>query len=354
MGYTSRPGSPKQDLDNTQQNPGSTNQAAPPPQAPPAESIANQGTANSTAQGSARKKNYSASTGGNPEGPSREEKDATYAAQCNATKNSILLTFRPNVVGKAYEGGPDAFKALDPLTQKAEAARLIAENPRTGNKKLESEGKPLNSEPQEALRRQIMEVDDTIKDANDFLKKNSIKGEAARTAFRTSAVINVTSHIMGNGDGPKDPAASAAYYITGRTENTPADAKGKARNLDSLIAEAQIKIGKPETHEGTKKNLGIEIAAIEAFKAAGYFTGKKYMPVVGVDATDAGRDALKQGTLLGTVLNDATNQGQATYDLAAQLATKAAIKTVAPLANKDGKPDANGHYIWVPYQMVTK
>jgi len=101
-------------------------------------------------------------------------------------------------------------------------------------------------------------------------------------------------------------------------------------------------------------NDDMALGAIEALKAAGYFTGSKYMPVVGVDATPPALDALKQGTLLGTVLNDAVNQGKATYDLAAQLGAQKPIKTVAPLANKDGKADPNGHYVWVPYQMVTK
>jgi methyl-galactoside transport system substrate-binding protein len=79
------------------------------------------------------------------------------------------------------------------------------------------------------------------------------------------------------------------------------------------------------------------------------------MPVVGVDATPPALDALAQGTLLGTVLNDATRQGQATFDLAYSLGTgKPAATDVAPLANADGAPDPKGHYIWVPYVKVTK
>jgi methyl-galactoside transport system substrate-binding protein len=101
-------------------------------------------------------------------------------------------------------------------------------------------------------------------------------------------------------------------------------------------------------------NDDMALGAIEALKAAGYFKGGKFMPVVGVDATPPALDALAQGTLLGTVLNDATGQGTATYDLAASLAAgKAGATKVAALANKDGKADAKGHYIWVPYQMVT-
>ena len=102
-------------------------------------------------------------------------------------------------------------------------------------------------------------------------------------------------------------------------------------------------------------NDDMALGAIEALKAAGYNKGgSKYIPVVGVDATPPALDALEQGTLLGTVLNDAVGQGTATYDLAASLASgKSASTKVAKLADKDGKSAANGHYIWVPYQMVT-
>jgi methyl-galactoside transport system substrate-binding protein len=101
-------------------------------------------------------------------------------------------------------------------------------------------------------------------------------------------------------------------------------------------------------------NDDMALGAIEALKAAGYFKGDKYMPVVGVDATPPALDALEQGTLLGTVLNDAKRQGQATFELALSLASgKAAATSVAPLADANGKPDPKGKYIWVPYAKVT-
>ncbi len=101
-------------------------------------------------------------------------------------------------------------------------------------------------------------------------------------------------------------------------------------------------------------NDDMALGAIEACKAAGYFKGGKFMPIVGVDATPPALDALEQGTLLGTVLNDAVGQGTATYDLAAALAMgKAPATKAGKLADKDGKADAKGHYVWVPYQMVT-
>jgi methyl-galactoside transport system substrate-binding protein len=94
-------------------------------------------------------------------------------------------------------------------------------------------------------------------------------------------------------------------------------------------------------------NDDMALGAIEALRQDGYFSGKKFMPVVGVDATAPALQALEQGTLLGTVLNDAKNQGKATFDLSYALASgKPANSTTWKLT--DGK------YVWVPYQKVTK
>ncbi len=103
-------------------------------------------------------------------------------------------------------------------------------------------------------------------------------------------------------------------------------------------------------------NDDMALGAIEALKAAGYFKDKKYMPVVGVDATPPALDALEQGFLLGTVLNDAEKQGLATFELSNALATGAKeIKTsAAPLASADGAANPSGKYVWVPYVKVTK
>jgi methyl-galactoside transport system substrate-binding protein len=95
-------------------------------------------------------------------------------------------------------------------------------------------------------------------------------------------------------------------------------------------------------------NDDMALGAIEALKAAGYFVDGKYMPVVGVDATAPALEALKNGTLLGTVLNDAVNQGAATFNLAYALATGLDLN-----AENVGFELVDGRYIWVPYQKVT-
>lgn len=96
-------------------------------------------------------------------------------------------------------------------------------------------------------------------------------------------------------------------------------------------------------------NDDMALGAIEALKAAGYFKGGKFMPVVGVDATAPALQALEEGTLLGTVLNDAKNQGQATFNLAYELA-----QGKTPTDASVGYAITDGKYVWVPYQKVTK
>ena len=96
-------------------------------------------------------------------------------------------------------------------------------------------------------------------------------------------------------------------------------------------------------------NDDMALGAIEALKASGYFKGGKYMPVVGVDATAPALKALAEGTLLGTVLNDARNQGKATFNLAYVLAQKK-----VPNKANTGYTITDGKYVWVAYKKITK
>jgi methyl-galactoside transport system substrate-binding protein len=96
-------------------------------------------------------------------------------------------------------------------------------------------------------------------------------------------------------------------------------------------------------------NDDMALGAIEALKAAGYFKGNKYMPVIGVDATAPALKALEDGTLLGTVLNDAKNQGKATLMLSVVLA-----KGETPNKDNTGYEISDGKYVWVPYKKITK
>lgn len=67
-------------------------------------------------------------------------------------------------------------------------------------------------------------------------------------------------------------------------------------------------------------NDGMALGAIQSLNAAGYFEGDKFMPVVGVDAIPDALEQIKAGKMVGTVLNDAKNQGKATFELAYNVA----------------------------------
>lgn len=96
-------------------------------------------------------------------------------------------------------------------------------------------------------------------------------------------------------------------------------------------------------------NDDMALGAIEALKAVGYFKDDKYVPVVGVDATAPALKALEDGTMLGTVLNDAKNQGRATFMLSYVLG-----EGKNPTKENTGYDITDGKYIWVPYAKVTK
>ena len=91
------------------------------------------------------------------------------------------------------------------------------------------------------------------------------------------------------------------------------------------------------------------LGAIDALKAAGWFSGGRYMPVVGVDATEPALGALRQGALLGTVLNDAINQGRATWKLVRLLYDKQPIT-----AENLGYTMDSFHRVYVASQKITR
>jgi len=96
-------------------------------------------------------------------------------------------------------------------------------------------------------------------------------------------------------------------------------------------------------------NDEMALGAIEALKAAGYFSDGRTIPVVGVDATGAAREALLEGTLLGTVLNNAEAQGNAALSLALLLMEG------KPLSEEDFPyPLGEKPYLWIPSEIVTR
>lgn len=106
-------------------------------------------------------------------------------------------------------------------------------------------------------------------------------------------------------------------------------------------------------------NDDMALGAIEALKAEGYNTGdeSKFIPVVGVDATAPALEAMGNGSLLGTVLNDAQNQGTATINITAAAARGQKVNKDSigyEVTDAAGNVVEDGKYVWVPYVKVTK
>lgn len=104
----------------------------------------------------------------------------------------------------------------------------------------------------------------------------------------------------------------------------------------------------PENIEAViANNDEMALGAVEALKAQDYNKGDPamYIPVVGVDANASALDAMDKGEMLGTVLNDADNQGISAVRLAAALAAGKDISTI-------GYTITDNKYIWIPYQKV--
>lgn len=127
-------------------------------------------------------------------------------------------------------------------------------------------------------------------------------------------------------------------------------------NWDKVLATDKMKgfiasVGLDAIEAVMANNDDMALGAIEALKAEGYNTGdpKRFIPVVGVDATAPALEAMSKGALLGTSLNDAKNQGTAAVNIAAAAARGKPVDKAGI-----GYPVAEGKYVWIPYVKVTR
>jgi inositol transport system substrate-binding protein len=93
-------------------------------------------------------------------------------------------------------------------------------------------------------------------------------------------------------------------------------------------------------------NDAMALGAVEALKAKGM--DPTSIPIVGIDATVDGIQAIKDGTLAMTVFQDANGQGYG--------AVKAAVNLIEGKAINDGtnyETDETGNICWVPFEPVT-
>ena len=90
-------------------------------------------------------------------------------------------------------------------------------------------------------------------------------------------------------------------------------------------------------------NDSMAMGAIESMQANGADFSK--IPVMGVDATDDGKAAIKAGTMAFTVFQDGNGQGKAAVEAATALAKGGTV------ANIEGATDDH-MYVWVPFEAV--
>ena len=97
-------------------------------------------------------------------------------------------------------------------------------------------------------------------------------------------------------------------------------------------------------------NDNMAMGAVQACINNGYNSGdpEKFVPIVGIDANIDALEAMKAGSLLGTVLNDRQNQSTAIINVIK--AAKAGQEVTEDVVGVDCTVD--GKYIWVPYVIV--
>lgn len=97
-------------------------------------------------------------------------------------------------------------------------------------------------------------------------------------------------------------------------------------------------------------NDDMALGAIEALKAAGFFKNEDtYIPVLGVDATNVGIEAINEGTLLGTSLNNPVALGNTVYKVIELLNEGKEINS----ENVGHTMSENGKHIWLDYVQIT-
>lgn len=166
----------------------------------------------------------------------------------------------------------------------------------------------------------------------------------------------VIRYVLLEGEpGHQDAAARTKYVIAAleeaglKTEKAAGTAAMWNRSKAQDFMETTLAASDARIDCIIANNDDMALGAIDALKMKGFFQGGLSMPVVGVDATGPALRALEEGTLLGTVLNDARSQGQALFNISNVLA-----QGQTPDSSNCGFPLTDGKYIWIDYKIITK
>ncbi len=95
-------------------------------------------------------------------------------------------------------------------------------------------------------------------------------------------------------------------------------------------------------------NDDMALGALDSLEKAGYLSEEKFIPVVGIDAIPDAVKKIKEGTMMGTVLNDASSQAKAIIDLVTNAAKGKNI------INGTSWKITNDKYLRIPYITIIK
>ena len=96
-------------------------------------------------------------------------------------------------------------------------------------------------------------------------------------------------------------------------------------------------------------NDAMALGAVEALKSAGYFTGKKYMGVVGINALSTVVPLIKDDIMLGSVLSDPNFEAEAILTIAVNL-----VRGIEPMNGVKVGKVGSFRDVRMPYFEITK
>ena len=169
------------------------------------------------------------------------------------------------------------------------------------------------------------------KNGDGVLQYIMLEGEAGHndSMVRTMSVIN---EITGNGYQVEKLSDEIANWNRDQAANKMKQFLERFGNRIEVVL---------------ANNDDMALGAVDALEAAGYDPDSQDWPMVlGIDGTTVGLNAVNDGKMLGTVLNDAAGQADGMLELARSIT--AGTKLSEEYELQDGK------YIRMPYRIVTQ
>lgn len=227
--------------------------------------------------------------------------------------------------------------------------------PTTITDMAEKNGIPIIFFNRELVTEDLERWDELYYVGADAFESGVIQGELAAEAFLTNAEMDkngdgICQYVVLEGEaGHQDSIVRTEYSI-----NTIMEKGVEVEKLGYAIAnwnraQAQTKMASMLAQYGDRielilaNNDDMALGAIDALKSEG-IPMEEWPAVFGIDGTDVGLAAVKNGEMMATVYNDKEGQAQQMLNLAFAIGTKSGLEDI-PL--KDGK------YIRLPYRKIT-